>query len=114
MKITIVGGGNIGTQFAVHCAEKGHEVTVYTSTPEIYDGHLNIIDEIGDTIHEGGIKLATANPELAFRDAEIIMVTMPSTMMKSIAEMIYDRSDSKAMIGVVPGNGEANALSSSV
>ena len=105
MKITIVGGGNIGTQFAVHCAEKGHEVTVYTSTPEIYDGHLNIIDEIGDTIHEGGIKLATANPELAFRDAEIIMVTMPSTMMKSIAEMIYDHSDSKAMIGVVPGNG---------
>jgi len=23
MRITIVGGGNIGTQFAVHCAEKG-------------------------------------------------------------------------------------------
>ena len=35
MRITIVGGGNIGTQFAVHCAEKGHEVIIYTSTPEL-------------------------------------------------------------------------------
>ena len=27
MKITVVGGGNIGTQFAVHIAEKGHDIT---------------------------------------------------------------------------------------
>ena len=37
MRITIVGGGNIGTQFAVHCAEKGHEVIVYTSIPLFYE-----------------------------------------------------------------------------
>ena len=105
MKITIVGGGNIGTQFAVHCAEKGHEVTVFTSKPDIYDGHLNIIDEAGITTHEGDIKLATDNPELAFREADFIMVTMPSTVMKSIAEVVYRHSDEKPIIGVVPGNG---------
>ena len=44
MRITIVGGGNIGTQFAVHCAEKGHDVIVYTSDPSIYDGRINIVD----------------------------------------------------------------------
>ena len=43
MKITIVGGGNIGTQFAVHCAEKGHNVTVYTSTPKLFKKRLNIV-----------------------------------------------------------------------
>lgn len=105
MKITIVGGGNIGTQFAVHCAEKGHEVTVYTSKPELYDGHLNIVDDNNITIHQGDIKLATADPETAFRNAEFIMVTMPATMMKSVAEVIFDHTDSKPMIGVVPGNG---------
>ena len=68
MKITIVGGGNIGTQFAVHCAEKRHEVIVFTSTPELYDGHLNIVDEAGNTTHEGKIKMATADPETAFRN----------------------------------------------
>lgn len=105
MKITIVGGGNIGTQFAVHCAEKKHEVTVYTSTPEIYQKHLNTVDENGNTTHEGDIAEATNNPEVAFRNADFIMVTMPSTMMKSAAEMIYDNSDSHSIIGVVPGNG---------
>ena len=30
MYITIVGAGNIGTQFAVHCGMKGHDVTFYT------------------------------------------------------------------------------------
>lgn len=105
MKITIVGGGNIGTQFAVHCAEKGHEVTVYTSKPELYDGHLNIVDDSGTTTHEGDIRLATADPEAAFRNADFIMVTVPATMMKKTACIIYEHSDAAPVIGVVPGNG---------
>lgn len=105
MKITIVGGGNIGTQFAVHCAEKGHEVTVYTSTPELYDGYLNIVDENGVTTHEGKIKQATADPETAFRTADFIMVTVPATMMLKTADTIYEHTDALPLIGVVPGNG---------
>lgn len=105
MKITIVGGGNIGTQFAVHCAEKGHEVIVYTSTPELYDGHLNIVNENGITTNEGNIKFATADPEVAFRDTDFIMVTMPATMMKTVADTIYEHTDKDTIIGVVPGNG---------
>lgn len=105
MKITIVGGGNIGTQFAVHSAEKGHNVVMYTSTPEVFSNHLNIVDENGKTTHEGDISFATNDPEKAFRDADFIMVTMPSTMMRSIAEVIYAHSGRESMIGVVPGNG---------
>ena len=105
MKITVVGGGNIGTQFAVHCAEKGHEVTVYTSKPELFEKHLNIVDETGKIIHEGEIREATADPKKAFSDADFIMVTMPATIMRTVAETIYSNSDSKPIIGVVPGNG---------
>ena len=105
MKITIVGGGNIGTQFAVHCAEKRQEVVVYTSTPDLFQKHLIIVDENGNTTHEGDIVEATNDPEAAFRDADFIMVTMPSTMMKTAADMIYDHSDNRPIIGVVPGNG---------
>nr|MCR4998518.1 NAD/NADP octopine/nopaline dehydrogenase family protein [Lachnospiraceae bacterium] len=105
MKITIVGGGNIGTQFAVHCAEKCHDVTVYTSKPELFDGHLNIVNETGTTMHEGDIKLATADPAIAFKEADLIMVTVPATMMKTVAEMIFEYSYAKSIIGVVPGNG---------
>ncbi len=105
MRITIVGGGNIGTQFAVHCAEKGHAVAVYTSRPELFDGHLSIVDENGAITHEGDIKTATADPEIAFRDAEFIIVTMPATMMKTIAEKVYTYAGPNSVIGVVPGNG---------
>ena len=105
MKITIVGGGNIGTQFAVHCAEKGHEVKIYTSKPDIYSGYLNIVDEHGMTTHEGMINIATDNPEIAFSDAELIMVTVPAHIMRNISDDIYAYSGDKTIIGVVPGNG---------
>ena len=105
MRITVVGGGNIGTVFAVHCAEKGHEVTVYTSRPELFDGALNTVDDSGTTTHEGIIKQATYDPELAFREADLIMITMPATVMRSLAETIFEHSDAHSIIGVVPGNG---------
>ncbi len=105
MIITIVGGGNIGTQFAVHCAEKGYEVIIYTSTPDLYDGQVSIVDENGAITHTGSIYMATDNPELAFKSADVILVTVPAMMMKSIAELVYIYSKTDVMIGVVPGNG---------
>ena len=105
MRVTIVGGGNIGTQFAVHCAEKGHEVVIYTSTPECYNGHLCIVDEAGRITHEANICKATNDPEIAFIKAEAIFVTTPATMMQTVADMIFSYTDSDTMIGVVPGGG---------
>ena len=105
MKITIVGGGNIGTQFAVHCAEKGHEVIVYTSKPEVFGTRLNIVDDTGATTHEGSIRMATFDPEAAFRKADVIMVTLPANLMGGIAETIWAHTPSSTVIGVVPGSG---------
>lgn len=105
MKITIAGGGNIGTQFAVHCAEKGHEVTIYTSAPDLFEKHLYIVDENGNITHEGDIRRAVHDPLIAFGEADLIIVTFPATMMKAISDLIYEYSDKKTIIGVVPGNG---------
>ncbi len=105
MKITIVGGGNIGTQFAVHCAEKGHEVTMVTSKPEVFCKHLTIVDEKGSITHAGDIYQATNDPTIGYGDADFIMVTLPANMMRGCATDIYKYSRIKAIIGVVPGNG---------
>ena len=105
MRITVVGGGNIGTQFAVHCAEKGHEVTLFTSKPKRFSRHLSIVDRDGKILHEGAISGATDDPREAFADADMIMITMPPTMMIPLSEIIYDHTDSHTMIGFVPGNG---------
>ena len=44
-KIAVIGGGNIGTQFACMCASKGYKVNLCSSIPELYDGILETIDE---------------------------------------------------------------------
>lgn len=105
MNITIVGGGNIGTQFAVHCAEKGHRVKIYTSTPQIFRKHLKIVNDEGIVTNEGDIEYATNDAKTAFDSAELIMITVPSNCMEETARMIYENSDQSALIGVVPGNG---------
>lgn len=105
MRVTIVGGGNIGTQFAVHCAAKGNEVVVYTSNPDFFSKHLHIVDQTGKIIYESDIRFATNDPEIAFRNVDLILVKVPSMMMESTAEVIYAHSNEKSKIGVVPGNG---------
>lgn len=105
MRITIIGAGNIGTQFAVHCEAKGHQVTFYTKNYEKISKDINIVD--GD----GNIKLsahnitATNNKEIAFKDADIVFVTVPAFMMKDIAQEIIDYLPAGTKVALIPGTG---------
>lgn len=105
MKITVVGGGNIGTQIAANCVQTGHEVTIYTSTPEVFKKHIVDVDLSGKILHEGDISKATFDPEEAFSAAELIFVTFPPSLMKGIADIIYRHTNIDVRICVVPGNG---------
>lgn len=105
MKITIVGGGNIGTQFAVHCAEKGHDVIVYSSKPGLFHNSLSIVDENHEVIHKGTIICATDSEEEAFSDAELIFVTVPAMYMKENADKIFPYVRKGLIIGLIPGTG---------
>lgn len=105
MRITIVGGGNIGTQFAVHCAQKGHEVKIFTSKPELFVKKLKIVDEKDEVVREAEIILATNNEAEAFEGAELIFVTLPAYCMKNIAQSILPFVKEGTMIGLIPGTG---------
>jgi len=105
MNITIVGGGNIGTQFAGHCAEKGHPVIIYTSNPQLFDKKIYVVDKNNDIIHTGEIELATNDEKEAFEKAELIFVTMPAYCMKDIAEKIFPYAHKDMKICLVPGTG---------
>ena len=105
MKITIAGGGNIGTQIAANCAQKGHDVIIYTSTPEVFQKHIIEVDTEGIVLHEGDIQLATSDPKTAFHDAELIVVTYPPSLMKIISDTVFEYAKESAKICVVPGNG---------
>lgn len=104
MKITIVGAGNIGTQFAVHCAQKGHEVTIYTSNCEKIQNKLFIVDENNQIVKQGEIRRATNDLKLAFDEAELIFITIPSFAMETLAQKIFPYVKN-AYIGLIPGTG---------
>lgn len=105
MKITIAGGGNIGTQFAVHCANKGHAVKIFTSKPEQFKKHLFIVDETKEIIFEGEIEKATNNSKEAFSEAEIIFITLPAFALEDIAGQIEPYVNKGVFICIVPGTG---------
>ena len=105
MRITIVGAGNVGTQLAVHCAEKGHKVTIFNSRPDRISKILNIVDENNMTIHTGRIEGATNDDKSAFSDAELIFVTVPAFLMKEYSEKIEPYSSCDMKICIVPGTG---------
>lgn len=105
MNITIVGAGNVGTQFAVHCAEKWHKVTIYGSKPEKISRELTVVDENDEVIHRGTIAKATNSEEKAFSNADLIFVTMPATLMKSNAAKIEPFARPGMKICIAPGTG---------
>ena len=105
MNITISGGGNIGTQFATHCTEKGHSVTVFTSNPDRFVKDLEIHDSDGNVVHKGSIKAAVNDPEIAFSEADLIFVTMPAFCMQDNAKLLYPYVRKGAIICLTPGSG---------
>lgn len=105
MKVTIYGGGNVGTQFAVHYAETGNDVTIFTSNPEKFSKHLTVVNRRGQILHEGDITLATDNPKEAFSAADVIFIIIPSFAMKKAAEYVTPFIQRETFIGIVPGNG---------
>lgn len=105
MNITVVGGGNIGTQFAVHCAAKGHNVIIYTRNPTLFDKKLEIVDEKKEILLSGIIQKCTNDNIEAFANAELIFITVPSFCIDDIAKIISPIIKEKTKICIVPGTG---------
>lgn len=105
MNIGIAGGGSIGTQLAVHCAEKKHSVVVYTSDPTAFYNKLCIFSEKNKITHMGEIQTATTNAAEAFSRADWIFVAVPMSRLAETAGVIYPYVKPGVKIGLVPGTG---------
>ena len=105
MNITIVGGGNVGTQFAVHCAAKGHTVIVFTPQYACFKKELFIIDENDSVLLKGKISCATDDPKLAFNNADLIFIIVPAFCVDSVVDLIIKNAVKKPPIGLIPGTG---------
>ncbi len=107
MKITVIGAGNIGTQFAVSFAARGYEVAVFASKPEKINKTLSMVDEAGSLIAKAEVNLVTNDVKTAVEGARYIFVTHPAFMLKATAEMLCPYVEKGVRICVVPGTGGA-------
>mgnify|MGYP000025796462 FL=1 len=105
-RISVIGGGNIGTQVACVCASKECDVTVYSSRPYAYDGTLEIVDA-NDCITTGKMKSVTSSLKNAIEESEFVFVTYPAFKLKELAEEMLPFVKRGIVICVMPGTGGA-------
>lgn len=107
MKITVIGGGNVGTLMAAEAAHKGNEVVVYTSKPQCWEKKISVYDAREFLILEGGVSRITNSIESAVKDADYIWVTVPAQMFEELAEKMLPYVHTGQRIGFIPGSGGA-------
>ena len=83
--ICVIGGGNIGTQFACAFASRGYSVRILSSRPGSYDGELEIVDENG-RVTRGRTELVTSDYSEAVKGCRLIFVTHPAFRFGEIAD----------------------------
>lgn len=105
MKVVIYGGGNIGTYLAIASGAKGHETIIYTPRFNSFCKTLKAVDENDNVIMEGSISCATDDAEVAFKDADFVVVTVPDSMKVKAAEVILPYVHDGMIICLMPGYG---------
>lgn len=107
MKITVIGGGNVGLIMATEMAAKGHDVFVYTSKPEKWSKELEVYDATEQLVCRGNIALATDSLEEAMQGASYIWITHPARVFDELSAKMEPYVTGGQKIGVVPGSGGA-------
>lgn len=102
--IAVIGGGNIGTQFACICASKGHKVNLLSSKPELFDGTLEVVDEAG-YVTRGKLNKVSSKVQTVIDGCQIIFVTHPAFRLKEVSDSIEPYINDGMKIVIIPGTG---------
>lgn len=107
MKVTIVGGGNLGTLLAAAFAFRGNEVTIQTSKPEKFSKELEVYTKDEELLFKASVSKVTKDWKEAIEDAELIWVTVPPQMFCETAASMESYVVEGQMVGMIPGAGAA-------
>ncbi|MCD5413840.1 MAG: NAD/NADP octopine/nopaline dehydrogenase family protein [Clostridiales bacterium] len=105
LSFSVIGAGNGGQGLAGYLAYRGHSVKLYNRSIEKIEKikKRGYIDLEGNIVGRGYLKLATNSIEKAIKDTDIIMVVLPASAHKSIANKIAPFVSEKQYIVLNPG-----------
>jgi opine dehydrogenase len=106
MKITILGGGNGAYAAAADLSEKGHEVTLWRRSRERFSTLLDtktiLLEDIQGT-RPVRIKNVTTDPKAAVQGAECIVIPLPATAQRDVAEPVAPCLETGQVVYLPPG-----------
>ena len=111
MKITIIGGGNVGTLIAGEFTKKGNRVTIYTRDKSKWSSEIAVTDKDTETTYTYIPYKITEDIEEAVKEAEIIFITLPSFASKEIIKKSEEYIKPGTWIGFYPGTGGIEFIS---
>lgn len=105
MKITIIGGGNIGTAMCAEFAAHGHTVSLLTSHPERFQSTVSVLNADEDKVYTGSLHRISDNPEDVLLDAQLVVVTLPAFLMPTFAKQSLNLLRPDTILVTMPGYG---------
>lgn len=105
MKITVIGGGNVGHFLLALIGSKGHEAMVYTSKPEKWSKSVESYDTMHDVLTVGKLAKASNDPKEVITPAEMILVALPSNAYTKVFMPIKEYIRDGTIVGFIPGTG---------
>ncbi|MDI6827614.1 MAG: 2-dehydropantoate 2-reductase N-terminal domain-containing protein, partial [Armatimonadota bacterium] len=109
-KFAVLGAGHGGTAMAGHLSLMGFDVSLWNRSPERLraiqaSGGLEIVADGLDSVPRGfaKIKIATTDAAEAIADRDILMVVVPATAHKFVAEQIAPHVVDSQFIVLNPG-----------
>ncbi len=107
MKVTIVGGGHIGTALACYIKHTHPEyaVRLFTRRPERFANVLTCNDWEGKTSYQVQLDCVSSDASAAAKDANIVFIALPHFAVEKAFADIAPYVAKDAFIGVLPGSG---------
>ncbi len=107
MKVTIIGGGNLGTLLGATFAHRGHEVTIRTSKPEVFSKDIEVYTKKEELLCKGTVHRITSDWKEAIEGADVVWVTVPPQLFIETAKLMEPYVAEGQMVGITPGAGAA-------
>lgn len=107
MKVTIIGGGNLGTLLGAAFAYRGQEVTIHTSKPERFSHEIEVYTKTDEVLFKGTVAKVTSDWKEAVEGADLVWVTVPPQLFIETASHMEPYVSKGQMIGIIPGAGAA-------
>lgn len=110
MNICVIGGGNVGTLISAQLTERKNIVTLYTRDVNKWSNEITVYDGDINSVMKDKIYKITDNLEKAVKDAEFIIVTIPSFAQKDLIDKLVKLGLKNTILCFYPGTGGGELL----